>query len=379
MARSLFWAGIGIAGVLFSTVPEVQGNRGVEPDLSAIDWVDDVAFAPISGGKRTELTLNRKLQRDAARFLAKAAPITGAAIALDAKTGDVLAWVERGQTSGRSVLVDASPPAASVFKIVTTVALYEKTPVTPGSSVCIQGGLRRIERAHLEPPKSGRSVCSPFAHALGHSRNAVYAQLATQSLMRQDLVDVAGRLGFNRNVPFDVAGRLGKLDVPYNDLEFARTAAGFSGSTLSPLGGAFLAYSIAKGGNAPPMKIVKGPAAPATSAGRVMKRSSARRLTRMMEVTVHSGTALDAFRDEHDNDYLPRIRIAGKTGTLRPSKGAPTTTWFVGFAPSRRPEIVLSVMLQNGKVWRRKAKGVARDVFRAYFAGRRRGVTHPLE
>jgi hypothetical protein len=50
----------------------------------------------------------------------------------------------------------------------------------------------------------------------------------------------------------------------------------------------------------------------------------------------------------------------------------------VGFAPSRAPQIVLSVLLSNGPVWHRKAKAVGRDVLRAYFAARGyRGVTAP--
>jgi cell division protein FtsI/penicillin-binding protein 2 len=45
-------------------------------------------------------------------------------------------------------------------------------------------------------------------------------------------------------------------------------------------------------------------------------------------------------------------------------------SWFIGFAPSRQPEIVVSVMLENGPVWRRKAKQVARDFLRGYFQDR---------
>jgi cell division protein FtsI/penicillin-binding protein 2 len=112
--------------------------------------------------------------------------------------------------------------------------------------------------------------------------------------------------------------------------------------------------------------------------GRVISPRTAYLLTRMMEVTVHSGTALEAFTDEHGNNYLGSVRAAAKTGTLQRSPGAPTTSWFVGFAPSRRPELVISVLLSNGRTYRRQAKEVGRDVLRAWFAGRR-GVKHPLQ
>ena len=110
----------------------------------------------------------------------------------------------------------------------------------------------------------------------------------------------------------------------------------------------------------------------------MLSANTAWRLTRMMEVTVHSGTSLSAFSDEHGRSYLGSIRIAGKTGTLQASPSGPTTSWFSGFAPSRAPKVVVSVLLQNGKVWRRKANEVARDLLRQYFADRGyRGVVAP--
>jgi cell division protein FtsI/penicillin-binding protein 2 len=112
----------------------------------------------------------------------------------------------------------------------------------------------------------------------------------------------------------------------------------------------------------------------------VIEPETARTLARMMEVTVHSGTSLDAFTDETGRSYLPGVRIAGKTGTLKPSGHSETTSWFIGFAPSRKPEIVVSVLLSNGPVWHQKAKNVARDVLRAYFSGRGQSqITAPLD
>jgi cell division protein FtsI/penicillin-binding protein 2 len=50
----------------------------------------------------------------------------------------------------------------------------------------------------------------------------------------------------------------------------------------------------------------------------------------------------------------------------------------VGFAPSRAPEIAISVLAVNTPTWRAKANVIARDVLRAYFAARgASGVTRP--
>jgi cell division protein FtsI/penicillin-binding protein 2 len=160
---------------------------------------------------------------------------------------------------------------------------------------------------------------------------------------------------------------VGRLSVPYNDLEFARTAAGFENSTLSPLGAAYIASVIAQGGLARPLTLRAAEPSSQDVPLRVLSASTARRLTHMMEITVDSGTCRQIFHDDLGQSYLPGVRVAGKTGTLRPGARRETTSWFVGFAPSDKPEIVVSVMLENGPVWRRRAAEVARDFLRVYF------------
>jgi penicillin-binding protein 2 len=164
------------------------------------------------------------------------------------------------------------------------------------------------------------------------------------------------------------------VDLPYNDLEFARAAAGFQGSTFTPLGAAQLTYGIALGGRPARMSLVAESGdyvAPRRRQllDRMMSENAAWRLTRMMEVTINGGTSLAAFSRDDGSSYLGAIRVAGKTGTLQRDEGGPTTSWFTGFAPSRKPRIVVTVMLQNGYVWREKANEVARDLLRVYFAG----------
>lgn len=326
-------------------------------------------------------TLDRELSHAATRLLEQARPVEGAAVAVDVRTGEILVWAELRKSGPKgSIITAARAPAASVFKLVTTAALFEAGGVRPSDEVCISGGVKSIERRHLDAPRGART-CAPFSQALGHSRNAVYAQLATRRLARQDLIDIAQRLGFNAEVPFDWPVPVGTLTVPYNDLEFARTAAGFQGSTLSPLGGAYLASIIAQGGVARRFHLVRKSGEALTAEvddeTRVLSASTARRITRMMEVTVHSGTSRLIFNDETGHSLLPGIRVAGKTGTLRPDSSGETASWFIGFAPSQKPEIVVSVMLENGAVWRQKAAEVARDLLRVYF--HRRGAPNIVD
>jgi len=340
-------------------------------DLSRLTLGAHSVVTRTASGSVAELTLAPKLEEVAKRLLSRARPVEGAIVALDIASGDVLAWAE----TRSGVITEARAPAASVFKLVTTSALFENTSTQPSDTVCISGGERGVERRHLERPPAREASCRPFSEALGYSRNAAFAQLVTKNLLRADLISIADRLGFNHPVPFDFPATVGTLEVPYNDLEFARAATGFRGSTLSPLGAAYIATAIARGGTPIRLRLVRrtddyeAPKGP-EELPRMLSATTAWRLSRMMEVTVHSGTARGAFTDPEGQSYLPGVRVAGKTGTLRPLSGTTTTSWFVGFAPSRKPEVAVSVLLNNGEVWHNRAAEVARDVLRAYFRGR---------
>lgn len=335
-------------------------------------------------GSVASLTLDPHLQHCASELLRLAHPLSGAALVVDAKTGRLLCCHSfvRGQTRATPNPLLTPAPAASVFKLITTAALLDGGHVDPKTRVCFSGGERQIERHHLEPP-AHTDACPPFLTALGFSRNAVYAQLATQLLTRRALLEKAESWGFNRPLPFDTAATVGHLELPYNDLEFARAAAGFVGSDLTPIGAAHLALTIANQGRPPQMRMIERVPGYAASPEpvwlpRVMTNNTAWRMTRMMEVTVHSGTSLEAFSRPDAQSYLGPIRVAGKTGTLQRGKSAPITSWFTGFAPSRDPKVVVTVLLQNSPLWRRKANEVARDLLRVVFAGTR-GVSHPFE
>jgi cell division protein FtsI/penicillin-binding protein 2 len=352
-------------------------------DLDSMRVTTGGVTAPIAGGGIAELTLDPLLERAAVRLLARARPIEGAALAIDVRTGRMLAWA--GTKSGQaapSLPTTALAPAASLFKIVTTTALLEKH-VNPDLAVCTAGGSSAILSEHLTRPRSGAALCGPFREALGRSRNAVFAQLATRFLRAADLAGTAERFGFGQDAPFDVPAKIGTLTIGDGELDLARTAAGFLGSRLSPVGAAELAYTVASGGRLGRLRIVEranGYEAPQRRefSARVMRDTTAHELTKMMEVTVHSGTSREVFSDEDGRSLLGDVRVAGKTGTLQAGDDEPTTSWFIGFAPSRAPRVVVSVLLENGSTYREKANEVGRDLFRTFFAARGyRGVTMP--
>lgn len=381
-ARSPALGGLFVAAA-FAFAPASSGAAEPRPaiDLDRMARHGDHFVAPLANGTEGALTIDPELQQVASKVLDSANAVRGGMVVIDARTGKVLVWAERARDGHHhQVLSTSRVPAASVFKLVTTAALFETTSITPKDQVCISGGMHGIERRHLDEPHGDATECAPFHYAVGFSKNAVFAQLATHRLLRSGLVDTAAALGFNGLVPFELDVPVGTLEVPYGDLEFARAAAGFQGSTLSPLGGAFLASVIAHGGEATKFHITEpAPSVDSTDTeqdhsddkaevvSRVLKPLTAERMRRMMEVTARSGTCRHAFTDESGHRYLGNLRVAGKTGTLRPEANEGMTSWFIGFAPADKPEIIISVMLENGAVWRRKSNELARDFMRSYF------------
>jgi cell division protein FtsI/penicillin-binding protein 2 len=324
-----------------------------------------------SQGHQWQLTVDVSLQQNAQRRLASAHPKAGAIVAIETKTGKVRVLTEwpSAASRGDSILLGRQFPAASVFKIVTTAALVEHAHVDLQKRVCTEGGAHRLELEQLFSPRSGIAECGPFAEALGFSRNAAIAQLASQYLSPEDLENYADRFGFGTRLPLEISVPLGQFQSEGEPLGFARAATGFTGSTLSPLGAAYLAYVVASGGRALPLQLVDDDStALADKAGEFLaiRPETASALRHMMETTVRRGTSWRAFHDKHGHPFLNHVSVAGKTGTLGVKDA--TISWFVGFAPSQKPEIAISVLLENSPVWHKKANEVARDWLIDYFS-----------
>jgi peptidoglycan glycosyltransferase len=71
-----------------------------------------------------------------------------------------------------------------------------------------------------------------------------------------------------------------------------------------------------------------------------MSRETAALLTRMMVDSVGYGAATNAA--------IPQVAVAGKTGTAENGPDDPYTLWFTGFAPAESPQIVVTVVVEDG-------------------------------
>ncbi len=336
--------------------------------------------APLKDGRRAVLTLDPTLQAMAEKLLTEARAPRGAIVAM-APDGRILARAGRRSAPAAkgardAAAASASPgtisapafdwrlatdvwaPAASVFKLVTASALVA-AGVDPSDKVCFHGGLRSVQESNLRDDKRD-SRCESLTYGVAHSNNAILGKLAFQKLAPAELTRFAHDLGIAEGLPgAELHGAAGAIDIPAaRDLSFAQTAAGFSGSQLSAVGGALLAATFADDGEQPEPWLVTsidGVAVPPPGKRRAVTSEVARAVGRMMQATCEFGSASRSF-GRHQ-----AFRVAGKTGTLtRTEPFYMEHSWFVGYAPAEQPEIVVSVVLGNPENWHLRGHEAAR-------------------
>jgi len=328
-------------------------------------------YQAMSDGKKVKLTVDPNLQKQMQKLFAVYRPMEAAVVALDPRTGRVLAIAEHAEAGkAEGLAVQPLYPAASVFKIITGAALLEKG-ISPDAETCYHGGMHGLVSKLLQESPRLDSRCLSLSMALAKSANVVFAKMAVKHLDANELRKEAERFLFN--VPmWDQPVEQSTAKIPDSGLDFAKSAAGFGQVKLSPLHAALIAGAVANGGVAfEPTLVdsVDGVEADPSESRRLLKAATAGSLRDMMKLTVSEGTASSSFRD-HQRSILGEITVAGKTGSLsnheRPFKDY---SWFVGFAPADNPTIAVAAVVVNGLKWRIHAPFVAREALRAYLVG----------
>jgi cell division protein FtsI/penicillin-binding protein 2 len=395
---SLWACGVGVLFTAHPATPRtalIASTAVAHPHVAAVPALDPKRFVerdghlvqPLADGGRAELTIDLNLQKIADEALAATGAPYAAAVMVSVHDGRVLALAGRSSNEGRSIDVatHAWAPAASVFKLVTAAALVEHG-VAPDERVCYHGGVHSVEPDNLKSVRRWDTSCQSLSWAVAKSQNAIIARLAHDHLPPVELERTAHALGFGERLPFDLPVEASSVSLPRGDsLDYARAAAGFWHTTLSPLHGAALAAAIARGGMAAPLHLVEKVVDASGTASHPLRPTHARRelpeavaqaVAKMMVGTTTFGTARLGFHDKRGRTILP-VPVAGKTGTLnrrgncsgRVGCGGDflAYSWFVGFAPANEPEVAFAVLLGNSSDWRKKAHQVAAEILRAKF------------
>ncbi|NTX33546.1 transpeptidase family protein [Myxococcus sp. CA033] len=320
-------------------------------------------------GAAVTLTLDRHLQYVAEKSLAKAVEeakgIAGMVVALDPKTGELLALanhprfnpntpesIARGTVRNRGAL-DTFEPGSTTKPFVVATALEEKS-VTEESVFFCENGAWRVGRHTINDTHS-YGWLAPRG-ILQVSSNICMAKMA-QVLGREMMVAGYHAFGFAERTGLALPGE-GRGVIPFPKAEVSLATQSFGqGMTATAVQIAAAYGALANDGVLMRPYLVSKVVDPdgvvllenrPTEVRRAVSAKVARQVVGMLEsVVVKGGTAPKAAMEEY--------RVAGKTGTAQ--KADPVARGysdkriasFVGMVPAEDPRIVILVVVDEPK------------------------------
>lgn len=330
-------------------------------------------------GKDGEIiyTIDPVLQEKMTELFRKFQVPYGAFVAMNPKTGRVLAMVEySGEDTGpQHLALRATYPAASIFKLITGAAAIENGKADPETVINFSGGLYALSaRNWKDNPKRDKNQIT-LSDAMGKSCNVAFAKVALRWLGSRELTRYAEKFGFNKPVEFEFPVQASRIHAENSEASIAKTAAGFGDVTLSPLHGVMIASAIANSGKMMAPRIIDRVSVngreiynfKSKEVSQCISEPTAEKLKNMMIKTIEKGTSRHAFHAPNGESYLGDISVGGKTGSLEGDNPKGDYSWFVGMAPIDNPEIAVAALIINKPVWKIKAPYIAREGLVTYF------------
>ncbi len=340
-----------------------------------------ITLGELREGYNLNLTIDNDLQKCAYDQLAGR---NGAVVALDPKTGKILAmvsypdfdpsaqsleknWagiVERKDSPLLARATHGLYPPGSTYKIVTTSAAYEE-----GKTGQIFNDTGSFKVDHLKVDNYGGNAYGniDIQKAFEVSSNFVFCSLGYE-MGGSRIKEQAEKFGVNQDfgLDFDVAkSRLDRGNI--DNKEAALVSIGQGSLLMTPLNVAMMGGAIANNGKIMKPYLVESVS---TSSGLVLKGSKPKVLYdaispacadyvgTLMEGVVRNGTGKTA--------KISGINVAAKTGTAENETGK-DHAWFLAYAPAENPQIVVAVILEyDGGAGGTNAGPVARNVIKKY-------------
>ncbi|MFV8257308.1 penicillin-binding transpeptidase domain-containing protein [Bdellovibrio bacteriovorus] len=326
-------------------------------------------------------TIDDTLQREADRLLKSYKPDYGAVFMIDAMTGEVLVMssFQRDDADAPNLNLQATFPAASVFKVVTATAAVDKAGVSPESKIRYNGGAYTLYKKNVLSDKVTRwTNVITLKDAFARSINTAFGRLSIENLHPEDLNEYANRFMFNQEIPADFPVEMGVAYVPPGKgFEMAEVASGYNKTNrMSPVQGAMIAAAVANDGQVVIPYLVrnvtdeKGESLYEGSTlnnGTIMTKESAAKVRELMERTVLAGTSRRSFRPITKDRKFREIEMGGKTGHLTGDNPRGRTDWFVGYAQDGERKIAVAAITVNKKFWTVKSAHLGQSMFRKYF------------
>jgi cell division protein FtsI/penicillin-binding protein 2 len=333
-----------------------DGKRKVVKDATgkAVSIVD---VERAQAGEDLRLTIDAAIQERTEAVLSELGqlyrPRGATALVMDPRNGEVLAMANWPRVDANRIgdapeyarqnrAVGFSYEPGSTFKAFTVAGALEERLVTPRTPFTLGPTIQVADRTIKEAHGGGGGTLT-VADILAQSSNVgtvtIGLRLGTERFDRW-----VRRFGFAEPTGIDLPGEEAGI-VPHVE-DYSGSSIGNlpigQGLAVTPIQMAYGYSAIANGGVAHTPHVLAGEAA---EARRVMSADNAHKVARMLEGVLEAGgTASSAA--------IEGYTLAGKTGTAQKAEngGYSKTKFvasFIGFAPSRSPRLLVSVMVDE--------------------------------
>ncbi len=350
-----------------------------DSDTLFVRRVTDLLTGRRTAGATLELTIDPKAQKAADDALGGS---KGAVVALDPKTGAILAMVSHPQYDPNPIsshdltkaanaweklssdpakpylnrTINQLYPPGSTFKVVTAAAALETGLLSDENSEVPGPAVLDLPLTSATLPNENRRPCGPndkttLIRALEISCNTAFGSLGLE-LGGEQLRAQAAKFGFgdsltipmrvststvpaDLNAPQAAQSAIGQYEVKSTPLQMAMVAAGIAnqGRVMTP----YLIDSVRSAN----LDIIESTPDP-VELSQATSPETASTLTKMMVSVVDNGSGVRAA--------IPGVEVAGKTGTAQHDPNKPPHAWFISFAPADDPQVAVAVVVEDGGV-----------------------------
>ncbi len=391
----------------------IDGGQQVEVDAVGrkLRTLSEVEETP---GNTLVMTLDRELQLAAERAMGEH---EGAVVALDPRSGEVLAMVSRpafdpnlfargirraewkALTQDRkrplnSKAVQGTYPPGSTFKVVMAAAALEEGVINPFTQIFCGGGIWFGNREFRCWRPSGHGNMNVH-EALVRSCDVFFYQVG-QRLGVDAIAEYAHRFGLGAPTGITLEHESGgiipssawkrqRFGEPWYAGETLSVAIGQGYVTTTPLQMANVIAAIANNGTVYRPQFVKRVETPDGTVVRaeepVVERDLGFKKTTLLQIRQALSDVVNTSRGTGSKARVKGIEVGGKTGTSQVGKlGAERTkqghmarerkdhAWFIAFAPVSSPEIAVAVLAEHaGEHGGTAAAPIAQQVIAHYF------------
>jgi len=409
-----FFDFIGKSGLEKQYEKILRGTPGkIKREVNASgEIIKTLSYVEPQAGKNLTLTLDQKLNAKLAEVLTQQTQDLNhpkaAAVALNPNTGEVLALVslpeydnnlfsnpQKFNSEINSILQDENQPlfnrvitgeypSGSTFKLLMAAAALQEKLITEWTQILSVGGIT-IDVWNFPDWQAGGHGLTNVTKALAQSVNTFFYYIGGgyqdfEGLGLERIRSYAEKFGLNNLLGIDLPNestgflpsRTWKQEIknePWYIGDTYHLSIGQGDILVTPLQIASLTATIANGGKVYSPHLVKEIYDPIKDKTQTRKpkilhsnfidSKNVAIVQRGLRQAVTSGSAQGMLS-------LP-VSSAGKTGTAQIGGDANPHAWFTVYAPYENPEIVLTVLIENGGGGEKFALPVAREVLQWYF------------